>query len=37
MSEDVGPIDGNAESVVASVYFGQFARLLEHEETYLMQ
>ncbi|KAI3450924.1 hypothetical protein Pfo_007589 [Paulownia fortunei] len=37
MSEDVGPIDGSAESVVASVYHGQFARLLEREDTYVMQ
>ncbi|KAL9171715.1 hypothetical protein ABFS82_04G226700 [Erythranthe guttata] len=37
MSEYVGPIDVSAESVVASVYFGQFARLLELEDTYIMQ
>ncbi|PIN18622.1 hypothetical protein CDL12_08701 [Handroanthus impetiginosus] len=37
MSEDVSPIDGSAESVVASVYLGQFARLLEHGDTYIMQ
>ncbi|KAL0389805.1 UNVERIFIED_CONTAM: hypothetical protein Scaly_0337600 [Sesamum calycinum] len=37
MSEDVGPIDGSAESVVASAYLGQFARLLEHGDTCIMQ
>ncbi|CAI9767812.1 unnamed protein product [Fraxinus pennsylvanica] len=37
MSEDVGGIDGSVDSVVASVYVGQFARLLEHEGTYAMQ
>ncbi|KAK4440413.1 Trafficking protein particle complex subunit [Sesamum alatum] len=37
MSEDVGPIDGSSESVVASAYFGQFARLLEHGDTCIMQ
>ncbi|GFQ07264.1 trafficking protein particle complex subunit 11 [Phtheirospermum japonicum] len=37
MSEDVGPTDVSAESVVASVYHGQFARLLEREDTYMMQ
>ncbi|KAL2551198.1 hypothetical protein Fot_04817 [Forsythia ovata] len=37
MSEDVGGIYGSVESVVASVYIGQFARLLEHEGTYTMQ
>ncbi|KAG8387391.1 hypothetical protein BUALT_Bualt02G0016400 [Buddleja alternifolia] len=36
MSEDVGPIDGS-ESVVASAYLGQFSRLLEHEDTCIMQ
>lgn len=36
MSEDVGPVDGSAESVVASVYLGQFSRLLEREDTYIM-
>ncbi|CAA0841573.1 Unknown protein [Striga hermonthica] len=35
MSEDI-PADGSAESVVASVYHGQFARLLERENTYIM-
>ncbi|KAL3828855.1 hypothetical protein ACJIZ3_017657 [Penstemon smallii] len=37
MSENVGQIDGSAESVVASAYLGQFARLLEHDNTYVMQ
>ncbi|KAL3615865.1 hypothetical protein CASFOL_040159 [Castilleja foliolosa] len=37
MSEDVGPTNVSAESVVASVYHGQFARLIEHEDTYMMQ
>ncbi|KAL0417402.1 UNVERIFIED_CONTAM: hypothetical protein Sradi_1153700 [Sesamum radiatum] len=31
MSEDVGPIDGSAESVVASAYLGQFASLTDDE------
>ena len=37
MSVDVGPIDGSAESVVASAYLGQYSRLLEHEDTFIMQ
>ncbi|KAL6519640.1 hypothetical protein OROHE_017330 [Orobanche hederae] len=37
MSEDVGPTDRSADSVVASVYHGQFARLLEREDTDMMQ
>ncbi|KAL6506589.1 hypothetical protein OROGR_024770 [Orobanche gracilis] len=37
MSEDVGPTDRSADSVVGSVYHGQFARLLEREDTDMMQ
>ncbi|XP_057773198.1 uncharacterized protein LOC130992543 [Salvia miltiorrhiza] len=37
MSIDVGPIDGSAESVVASAYLGQYSRLLEHEDAFIMQ
>lgn len=37
LSMDGGPIDGSAESVVASVYFGQYSRLLEHEDGFIMQ
>ncbi|XP_073270024.1 uncharacterized protein [Primulina huaijiensis] len=37
ISDGIGEIDGSAESVVASVYIGQFARLLEREDAYVMQ
>ncbi|KAL8546718.1 hypothetical protein ACS0TY_006444 [Phlomoides rotata] len=37
ISEAVDPIDGSAESVVASLYVGQFSRLLEHGGAYIMQ
>lgn len=37
MSETATDIDSNAESVAPSVYVGQFARLLEQGDTYVMQ
>lgn len=37
MSETVDVIDGNAESVIPSVYVGQFARLLEQGDGFSMQ
>lgn len=37
MSDTSEDVDGSAESVVPSVYVGQFARLLEHGETFEMQ
>ncbi|KAL6988014.1 hypothetical protein U1Q18_013760 [Sarracenia purpurea var. burkii] len=37
MSETANDVDGNAESVAPSVYVGQFARLLEKGDTYVMQ
>lgn len=37
MSDTFDDVDGSAESVVPSVYVGQFARLLEHGETFEMQ
>ncbi|CAA2968425.1 Hypothetical predicted protein [Olea europaea subsp. europaea] len=37
ITSNVGGIDGSIESVVASVYIVQFARLLEHEGTYTLQ
>ncbi|KAM7519940.1 hypothetical protein LguiB_018902 [Lonicera macranthoides] len=37
MSDTFDDVDGSAESVVPSVYMGQFARLLEHGETFEMQ
>ncbi|XP_047972886.1 trafficking protein particle complex subunit 11-like [Salvia hispanica] len=37
MSIDVGAFDGSAESVVASAYLGQYSRLLEHEDAFIMQ
>ncbi|XP_052196594.1 uncharacterized protein LOC127803957 [Diospyros lotus] len=37
MSTTTNDVDGNGESVVPSVYVGQFARLLEEADTYVMQ
>ncbi|XP_051113340.1 uncharacterized protein LOC127239296 isoform X2 [Andrographis paniculata] len=37
MSEDLGSSDGIAESVSASTYLGQFCRLLERDDNYIMQ
>lgn len=37
MSETATDIDSNAESVAPSIYLGQFARLLEQGDTYVMQ
>lgn len=37
MTETAGEIDGTAESVVPSVYVGQFARLLEQGDAFSMQ
>lgn len=37
MTETAGEIDGAAESVVPSVYVGQFARLLEQGDAFATQ
>lgn len=37
MSETAGETDGNAESVIAAAYVGQFAKLLELGDTFVMQ
>lgn len=37
MSETSGDIDGDAESVIAAAYVGQFAKLLEIGDTFIMQ
>ncbi|GAA0156773.1 hypothetical protein LIER_14182 [Lithospermum erythrorhizon] len=37
MSEHNAEIDGSSESVAASAYIGQFARLLEHQDKLIMQ
>lgn len=37
MSETANEIDNSAESVVPSTYVGQFARLLEQGDTFVMQ
>lgn len=37
MTETAGEIDGTAESVVPSVYVGQFARLIEQGDGFAMQ
>lgn len=37
MSESLGGIDSNAESVVSSAYVGQFARLIEQGNTFVTQ
>lgn len=37
MSETAGETDGNAESVIAAAYVGQFAKLLEHGDRFVMQ
>ena len=37
MSESLGEIDSNAESVVPATYVGQFARLIEQGNAFVMQ
>jgi len=37
MSETSGEIDGNADSVIAASYVGQFAKLLEIGDAVIMQ
>lgn len=37
ISESLGEVDSSAESVVPSTYVGQFARLIEQGNAFVMQ